>query len=77
MTAGYTVTTFVGEALVKFVNDHFPPKLHIGPALPAGSERRANAALGSKEAAASLRVPQYRDPKTLVPPYLKGPLSQP
>jgi hypothetical protein len=75
MSAGFTVTKYVADELVKFVNRHFPARLHIGPALPAGSERRS-ISLGTKEAAPSLRVPQYRDPSALVPPYLKGPKSE-
>lgn len=70
MAAGYCVTEYVASRLVQFIEKNFPPELHVGPVRVAGDHQAREPDLGSDDAAPSLRVPRYREPSEISPPYL-------
>lgn len=57
LAAGFCVTKYTADKLVEFVENHFPPQLHVGPARSSGEDSIARG-LGNKNAAPSLRVPR-------------------
>jgi hypothetical protein len=57
MTAGFCVTRFTANALVKHVNENYPAELHVGPVRSAGEDAIVEG-LGYKNAAPDLRTPR-------------------
>jgi hypothetical protein len=56
--AGFCITRYVADLLLKFVNEKFPAEYHVGPVYAAG-EDSISINLGTKNRAApSLRVPK-------------------
>jgi hypothetical protein len=57
---GYCLTKFSADLIVKFITEHFPESLSVGPVRVSG-EDSISKGLGTKRAAAKLRVPRRLD----------------
>ena len=68
MIDGYSITSYVADKLCDLINTPaFPSNLHIGPVRSAGEDGAFKLTLGTKNAAADLRVPKIREPDELPP----------
>ena len=67
ITNGHTMTKYTCDNVARFVEDHLPEDLHVGPVRPAGSPEPYTKSLGTKHASTKQRVPSNMDPAQLAP----------